>query len=63
MVQLKDLTGVLFRSEAMRLFEADCPRQLMTEMGLLAQRRRREDKKAEQVGKYCLGSLTTHDKR
>ena len=36
------------RSEAMRLFEADCPRQLVTEMGL-AERKRREDKKAEQV--------------
>ena len=39
----------------MRLFEADCPRQLMTEMGLLAQRRRREDKKADQVGKTLFG--------
>ena len=48
--QMKFLTRVYFRSEAMRLFEADCPRQLMTEMGL-AQRRRREDKRAEQVGK------------
>ena len=36
------------RSEAMRLFEADCPRQLVTEMGL-AERKRREEKRAEQV--------------
>ena len=49
--QMKLLTGVHSRSEAMRLFEADCPRQLVTEMGLLAQRRKKEDKKVEQVGK------------
>ena len=45
---MKFLTKVHFRSEAMRLFEADCPRQLVTEMGL-AQRKRREDKRTEQV--------------
>jgi len=32
----------------MRLFEADCPRQLVTEIGL-AQRRRKKDKRVEQV--------------
>ena len=37
--------AVSSRLEAMRLFEADCPRQLVTEMGLDQRRRRAEQVK------------------
>ena len=38
------------RSEAMRLFEADCPQQLVTDIGL-GKRRKRETGTKDQVGK------------